>query len=486
MEPMKKQDKEINLNEKVNFNSILWPLYLLNGFQSIAYGSFIVLIVPLSEIFWPMEPTHFIEMGILYSSLSWCAAIGGLIFGRLIDKYSRKWIIVIISFFRGLPIFLLGFAIEGMGRVTWAYFLILISLFGFFAGGSWPAVISISNDVVPRFQRSQFFGYYELVRRITNTSGWLIATYLVQIGLWREFFWGIGSLILLAGLIFAINNDEPKRGAFQEELYHLLKDEEVSYDFQIDKEMMKKTMISKTNLVALIEGIFTWILMSSLNFMILNFIQNPPINISEFSTSVFLVVFGLTGGILGQLVLARISDKLAEKNELFRLPIIVISILGGLVTFAAFFFLPWRPLTPEQGKDVLFLFTLPIIWIMGILFFTSRSFFSLYIVNQSPILQAINLPEAQGQIISWNQFLEAFGRGIGPILCGFLLSITAQNYQISVLFVVLFILPGAILWIIALRWYQDDRKRIQKILNKRAKVLESRKEEATTREALKP
>lgn len=486
MDPMKKEDKRINLNEKVKFNSILWPLYLLNGFQSIAYGSFIVLIVPLSEIFWPTEPTHFIEMGILYSSLSWCAAVGGLIFGRLIDKCSRKWIIVIITFFRGLPIFLLGYAIEGMGTITWAYFLILISIFGFFAGGSWPAVISLSNDVVPRFQRSQFFGYYELVRRITNTSGWLIATYLVQIGLWREFFWGIGILILFAGLIFAIHNDEPKRGAFQEELYHILKEENISYDFQINKEMMKKTMISKTNLVALIEGIFTWILMSSLNFMILNFIQNPPINISEFSTSVFLVVFGLTGGIVGQLVLARISDKLAEKNKLFRLPIIVISIFGGLVTFAAFFFLPWRPLTPEQGKDVFFLFTLPIIWIMGILFFTSRSFFSLYVVNQSPVLQAINLPEAQGQIISWNQFLEAFGRGIGPILCGFLLSITAQNYQISVLFVVLCILPGVILWIIALRWYQDDREKIQEILKKRAKILETRKEEATSRSVFKP
>ncbi|MFO7796840.1 MAG: MFS transporter [Promethearchaeia archaeon] len=478
--------KDTNLNDKVNYNKLLWPLYLLNGFQSIAYGSFIVLIVPLSEIFWPTETTHFIEMGILYSSLSWSSAVGGLVFGRLIDKYSRKHIIIIISVFRGIPIFLLGFAVAGKGTLTWAYFLVLISIFGFFAGGSWPAVISLSNDTVPRFQRSQFFGVYELVRRATNTSGWLVATYLVQIGLWREFFLGIGALILLAGLVFAIHNDEPKRGAFQEELYTVLKADDVSYEFQIDKEMMKKTMLSKTNIVALVEGIFTWILMSSLNFMILNFIQNPPINISEFSTSVFLVVFGLTGGIVGQLILAKISDKLAEKNELIRLPIIVISIVGGLVTFATFFFLPWKPLTPAQGEDIGFLLTLPIIWIMGILYFTSTSFFSLYVVNQSPVLQAINLPEAQGQIISWNQFLEAFGRGVGPILCGFLLSITAQNYQVTVLLVVLCILPGAILWIIALRWYRDDRKIIQKILKERAKILETDKNESASRDIIKP
>lgn len=468
------QDTKNNGNGR-SYNKKLWPLYLLNGFQSIAYGSFIVLIVPLSEIFWPNEPTHFVEMGLLYSTLSWASAVGGLFFGRFIDKYSRKIIIIIISFLRGIPMLLLGFAVEGQGINSWLYFIVLIALFGFSAGGSWPAVISISNDVVPQNFRSRFFGLYEIIRRGTNIGGWLVVTYLVQNGFWREYFWGIGILILVAGSMFAVHNKEPKRGAIQEELYHILKDDTIVYDFQIDKKMMKETMLSKTNLVALIEGIFTWILMSSLNFLILNFIQNPPINISEFSTAVFLVVFGLTGGVFSQLVFARLSDKLAEKKSIIRLPIIVISIAGGLATFAIFFFLPWEPLTPEQGKDIVFLLTLPVIWIMGTLFFISRSFFSLYISNQAPVLQEINLPEAQGQIISWNQFLEAFGRGIGPTLCGVLLEVTQKNYQLTVLIVVVCILPGVILWIFALNWFPDDKKKIKNILKQRAEVLESQK-----------
>jgi len=457
--------------DETSYNRELWPLYLLNGFQSIAYGSFIVLIVPLSEIFWPGEVTHFFEMGLLYSSLSWSSAVGGLIFGRLIDLYSRKIIIIIISIFRGLPMFLLGFALEGQGIYTWSYFLICVSVFGFFSGGSWPAVISISNDVVPRNRRSRFFGTYEIIRRSTNMSGWVIVAFLVQIGWWKEFFWGIGVLILLAGLLFGLHNEEPKRGKLEEELYHILKDDRIDYNYKINKETIKETMLSKTNLVALIEGIFTWILMSSLNFLILNFIQNPPINISEFSTSIFLVTFGLTGGVFSQLIFARISDKLAEKHSVYRLPIIVVSIAGGLATFAAFFFLPWRPLTPEQGKDVLFLFTLPVIWAMGILFFTSRSLFSLYISNQSPVIQEINLPEAQGQIISWNQFLEAFGRGIGPTLCGVLLTLTSKNYQLTVLIIIVCILPGIILWLLALRWYPEDKEKVSSILSERAETL---------------
>ena len=470
--------KGINTNSVKSYNRIFWPLYILNGLQSVAYGAMIILVVPLALIIWPNDPAdiHALEMGILYTTLSWSGSFAGLIFGRLIDKYSRKKIIIVISLFRGFSMLFLGFAVYGGEGNTWWYFFTFIALFGFFAGGSWPAINSLSNDVVPRDHRSRFFGIYQIVLNTTNIIGWLIATYLVQIGLWRVFFWGIGLFILLGGLIFAIHNEEPKRGVQQEELYHVLQDDSIEYDFQIDKQMMRKTMLSRTNVVALIEGIFTCILMSSLNFLILNYVQNPPYNLAPFSIGVFMVVFGLTGGLVGQIFLSRVSDKIAVKNPVRRLPIIGIAIIGGLVTFALFFFIPWVPLTPEQGKNISYIMTIPTMWVMGALFFTSRSIFSLYIVNQSPVIQQINLPEAQGQIVSWNQFLEQFGRGIGPLLCGILLVFTSTNYQITVLIVCLCIFPGVILWILAMRWFPVDRENIKTILTKRAEILNSRKE----------
>jgi len=413
-------------------------------------------------------------MGILYTTLSWSSSFSGLLFGRLIDKYSRKKIIIVISIFRGTSMLILGFAVYGSEVSTWWYFFAFITLFGFFSGGSWPAINSLSNDVVEQDRRSRFFGVYQIILNTTNIIGWLIATLLVQNGFWREFFWGIGASILFGGLIFAIQNEEPKRGAQQEELYHVLQDDSIEYDFQINKEMMRKTMLSKTNSVALIEGIFTCILMSSLNFLILNYVQNPPYNLAPFSIGVFMVVFGLTGGLIGQIFLSRVSDKIAMKDPVKRLPIIVISIIGGLVTFALFFFLPWVPLTPEQGKNIAYIMTIPTMWIMGALFFTSRSIFSLYIVNQSPVIQQINLPEAQGQIVSWNQFLEQFGRGIGPLLCGVLLVFTGTNYQITVIVVILCIVPGVILWLLAIKWFPKDRTQIKTILKERAELLKSR------------
>lgn len=459
--------------QNVKFNKILWPIYFLNGFQSILWGGITFLIVPLSRIMWPSDPTHALEMGIIITTLSWSASISGLLFGHFIDKYSRKKILIILSIFRGFSALMLGFGIEGGGSSTWFYFLIFVAIFGIFGGLSWPTVISLTNDIVPKEQRSRFFGVYELIRSLTMTFGFLIGAFLVQTGYWRQFFWSAGAGILLFGFVLALHINEPKRGAQQEELNQVLQND-ILYDYKITREMMKKTMLSRTNIVALIEGIFTWILMGSINFLILNLIQNEPHNISEFSTSIFMVCFGLTGGIVGQLGLARLSDRFARKHMKARIYMIIIAIIGGIVSFVLFFFIPWPHLSIEQGKDVGFLMTLPVIWLMGALFFFSRSIFSLYIVNQSPILQQINLPEAQGQIISWNQFLENLGRGIGPSLSGILLVITLYDYQITILVLTLCILPGIILWALALKWLTKDTNQIREILKKRANKLQDK------------
>ncbi len=461
------------MSQEHRYNSLLWPIYFLNGFQSIAWGGIIFLIVPISRIIWPGDPSHALEMGIMITTLSWSASISGLLLGFYIDKYSRKKILFIISIFRGVAIILLGFGVQGGEEFTYFYFLIFISIFGIFAGLSWPTVISLSNDIVPKEHRSRFFGIYEIVRSLTMTLGFLFGALLMQTGYWRFFFWIAGSGIIIFGIVYDIQSEEPKRGAQEEELIHILKDDNLSYDYKISREMMKQTMFSKTNIVALIEGIFTWILMGSINFLILNLIQNEPHNISEFSTSVFMVLFGLTGGILGQLILARLSDKLAKKYMNARVFMIIFALIGGIITFALFFFIPWPYLTVEQGKDILYLMSFPAIWLMGALFFLSRSIFSLYIVNQSPVLQHINLPEAQAQIVSWNQFLENLGRGIGPAISGLLLVLTQYNYQQTILYVILCILPGIILWTFAIKWYPGNVSRIKKIIKDRANLIKS-------------
>ena len=139
------------------------------------------------------------------------------------------------------------------------------------------------------------------------------------------------------------------------------------------------------------------------------------------------------------------------------------------------FFVPIPFLTPEQGADIALFFSLPVVYVMGALILTSDAVSSLYMVNQPPVLQEINLPEAQGQITSWNQFLENIGYGMGPLIAGVFISAFGQNYQVSAMIITVFVIPGIILWVLSLKWYPFDKIVIKEILEDRAQVLETRK-----------
>ena len=459
------------MNSK-SFNKKIWPVYLLGGFQSLAFSSIFILTVPLSQLFWPGEPYRALEMGGLVTTLFWVSSISGILIGWFIDRFSRKIILFLISIIRGICMIALGLSIIEMGMQTWWYFFIFIFIFGLFAGGSYPAIVALAHDIVPLNQRSRFFGFFGIMMSIFTMGGFLVSGFLMQEGFWRINFIGIGSAIMIAGIFLLFWIKEPKRGSQNEELSNILKRDSVYYEYKISKETMKSTMLSKTNLVALIEGVFTNMFMGSLNILILPYIQSEPYNFSPFATGIFIVMFGLSGGIIGQVFLAKVSDNLSSKNHIRRLYFIIIALIGGAITFLFVFSIPLPKLSIEEGKNIGRLLSFPSIWLLGLIFLSSSSISSLYGVNQGPIIQEINLPEAQGQITSWNQFLEHIGFGAGPLIAGILITTFQQDYQFIALFITLFAFPGVILWIIGIRYYPKDKEIVKNILEQRAKNLE--------------
>lgn len=464
-----------NITSEKSYNKLIWPLYFVNGFNSIAFGGLIIIIVPLSSLFWPSEEYHALEMGILVTSLFWASSITGIIFGWIIDRYSRIKLILIISVLRSLSMIMLGFATIGQGLTSWWYFFTFVLIFAFFAGGSYPAMISISNDIVPHKDRSKFFGYLSIFGSMFMMLGFLISGSLVQFGYWRFYFISIGLAVLGAGIFFFFYVKEFKRGIQSKELQTILTNDKIKYDFKLNKEMIRKTMLSKTNLTALIEGIFTNAFIGSLDMIILPYLQTPPHNVSPLVTGLFLVIFGGIGRIIGQIILARFSDKIALKNSIKRIHFIIIALIGGSLTFFLMFFVPIPFLSPEEGANIIFFFSFPSSIIMGFLILTSDSISSLYMINQPPVLQEINLPEAQAQITSWNQFLEHIGYGMGPLIAGIIITSFGQNYQISAIIITLFNIPGVILWILSTKWYPHDKQKISEILEDRAVILNARK-----------
>ncbi len=471
---IKTMSEPIDKTSEDSFIKTFRPIFLLGGFFSLAFSGIYILNVPLSELFWPGEQYHALEMGILISSMFLAMAIAGMLFGRLIDKYSRVNILFIVSLVRGTCMIFMSFTVVGRGIESWLYFYIFAFIFAFFAGGNYPSVASLSHDIVPVEKRSRFFGVYTLNRNVFQLTGFLYVGVLEQIGTWRLFFLSIGVYIIISGIYMVLTMEEPKRGTQNKELADILKDENIEYDFQIGLDTMKKTMLSKTNIVILIEGISTNIFMGSLTFLFLPYIQTDPHNISSFATGVFLAVFGLTGGLIGQVLLARLSDKLSKQHEIRRIYLIIISLIGSATFFVILFFIPIPHLNETEGQNILLFVTEPIILLMGLIHASSSSISALYNTNQGPILQEINLPEAQGQIVSWNRLLESISFGAGPLISGIFIALSGQDYQLVAILIGLFTIPGILLWISSTKWYSSDKQNINTILEERSEILKSR------------
>ncbi len=297
--------------------------------------------------------------------------------------------------------------------------------------------------------------------------GMFISAILFQNLLWRQYFWIFGGLTILFGIIILLKDEDPKRGAGQEELKTILKDDSVVYEYKLNRDTIKETIVTPTNLIAFFEGIFTSILFSVPDFLFIAYIQSPPYNISPITAALFMIIFGIPGGVIGSILFAKLSDKLAAKNIKNRLYMITFSVVMMFTFYLVIFNISLPELSSKQGDNFFNIVIFPSFLFMGVMFFIARAVVGLFNINQPPVLQKINLPEAQGAISSANQLLEYIGQGLGPILAGFLLVAFDGNYQITVALTMSIGIIGGLLWLLASFWIKKDIARISSILKQR-------------------
>lgn len=468
--------------ERTGFISLmkrLWPHFLIYNSYAFTVSVLFINIVIIAGIMWPGDipyafETHAGELGFLTGTSIYIVAFSGIIFGTLADKFSRIKLMGIAELIYGIGLFFNGFVPEGQGQATYIFFLLFSLIRGFAIGGFWPLITSHVNDSTEDNERSQFFGALQGLFQLFQIVGMLVSAFSFQNNYWKHYFFIVGILAFIFGIIILIKAKEPKRGATRKELKNVLSKKEVIYEYKLTKETIKSTIVAPTNLIAFFEGIFTTILMSVPDFLLIAYLQSPPYNISPIVVAFFLIIFGLPGGLIGSIAFAKVSDQLGKRDIKNRLYMIVLSITVLFSCFLVFFFLPLPHLTAEQGNNLILMFSFPTFWIMGVLIFIGRSFVGLWSINQPPILQEINLPEAQGKINSANQFLEAIGGGTGPIIAGMILMRFNQNFQITVFITMVIGIMGGLLWLLATIWVNKDVSRVSTILTQREKELNNK------------
>jgi predicted MFS family arabinose efflux permease len=122
--------------------------------------------------------------------------------------------------------------------------------------------------------------------------------------------------------------------------------------------------------------------------------------------------------------------------------------------------------------------TLEYFILIGIILFSIRATLGIYHINQSPIIQNVNLPESQGTVSAWNQFLETIGMGLGPFIAGIILTVYNQNYLLTAIVSLLVGIPSAFAWLLARRWIQNDIAQINNLLGERADDLVKKSNQA--------
>ncbi len=445
----------------------LWTNFLIYNSYAFTVSMIFINFIIVSNIMWPGEVFHSSELGIMVGTGMYAMAVSGLFFGYLADRYSRINLMSFTEIIFGIGIFINGLAPGGLGLITFNFFLVCNLLRSFSSGGFYPIIISYVNDSTEEKEKSQFFGMLQALFQLFQISGMIISAFLFQNTFWRQFFWFSGIIFIIFGMVIFFKGKEPKRASTQDELKQVLLNNNIEYDYKLNWETIKTTILAPTNIMAFVEGIFTTIILMVPDFLFVAYIQSPPHNISSLVSSIHMVIFGLPGGLFGSLALAKLSDKLANKNIKYRIYFIVFSIVTLFGLYMLIFYVPIPHLSIEQGQNLFIFYSFPIIWIMGTFAFLARAVVGIWNINQPPILQAINLPEAQGVISSANQFLELIGSGTGPIMAGFLLIYFNQNYQITVTIAMAIGIIGGALWLLATRWINKDVDRISKILKER-------------------
>ncbi|RLI63350.1 MAG: hypothetical protein DRO88_10150 [Promethearchaeia archaeon] len=449
----------------------LWPIFLTYGIVSLIYSSVLINIVQISNLIWPSIPFHIhaIESSLILSFRSWLWAFAGLLFGMLADRINRKVLFLITTSFTAISCLMFTIIPSHFGNNILLFFIISNAIAGIGLGGNYPLVHSISSDYLTESQRSQFFGIYYGINLVLSNLGMIISAIAFKQGWWRWFFLAVGILLAVCLVILALFLKEPPRAHHSsKKLALVLKKSKIAYNYQLTRESFSKSILKTTNIVAIIEGIFTCILFDVILFLIIPYLKEPPINLDSNNVSILFVIFAFPAIILTAVVFAQKVDQLAHKGITVRVDFIIIAVSVSVVGLIVAFLTPLDYIATDGYIDWKTVLTKPSFWLFGLIIFAIITARVLYLTNQPPVLQAINLPEAQGFISSVNQFLEIFASGLAPVIGAAALTLTHNDYLLTALICSAIGIPGVFLWIYARTKIKKDIADIQAILEERA------------------
>ena len=395
------------------------------------------------------------EMGLVSTIFVATSAIITIVWGFLADVGKRKRLLVIGVLLGEIPCFLTAYV-----QNYWQ--LLAMRLFtGIGIGSIIPIGYSLIADMFQGEKRGRGYGYIETAFGFGTLFGMIVAGLT---GGWRLPFIIASVPNFIFAPLFYIVAEEPKRGSGERELRELL-ERGYEYEYRINKEALKRSFQTKTNLLIFAQGIIGTIPWGVLMYWLISFLMVTR-GMDKTTATFVLLLIGVST-VIGSLIGGFAGDYFENKQRGGRAVITGLAIFIGMIAVIVFILYP----LPSKLSILYWL-------LIGIYSFILLQLVSYAGPNVRAIISQVNPPEDRGTVFGLFNILDNVGKAIGPLFGGFLIELMMSTgfskpvaYEYTMLIGSLFWIPCALLWI-WIRWsYPEDRDRIGELLRKRAEEI---------------
>jgi len=395
------------------------------------------------------------QMGLVSTIFVATSAIITIVWGFLADVGKRKRLLVIGVLLGEIPCFLTAYV-----QNYWQ--LLAMRLFtGIGIGSIIPIGYSLIADMFQGEKRGRGYGYIETAFGFGTLFGMIVAGLT---GGWRLPFIIASVPNFIFAPLFYIVAEEPKRGSGERELRELL-ERGYEYEYRINKEALKRSFQTKTNLLIFAQGIIGTIPWGVLMYWLISFLMVTR-GMDKTTATFVLLLIGVST-VIGSLIGGFAGDYFENKQRGGRAVITGLAIFTGMIAVIGVVLYP----LPSKLSILYWL-------LIGIYSFILLQLVSYAGPNVRAIISQVNPPEDRGTVFGLFNILDNVGKAIGPLFGGFLIELMMSTgfskpiaYEYTMLIGSLFWIPCALLWI-WIRWnYPEDRDRIGELLRKRAEEI---------------
>lgn len=384
------------------------------------------------------------EMGFSFASQTFGGLLSAPLVGYLTDRISKKKLVLIGSFGRGICYILMF-----LGIIYSSLIIFSIGLFvqGFFVGFFWTPLDALISQKSYKTHRSSAFGKRAGMIGKGNLVGSAISFLIFSIAV--IFVPKNTFLVYCPLLLFAVSN------FYGGITFHRKVDESLTYDrfiLELENNQVKSNQLNEYNplknsdshhATKLGIGFFLGFIFLLIAFMTSNmnqslaqpFFQIYLIDVLKVENPILVMLIYFPSQILAQLFAPKLG-KIADKIN----PMVGIAIISSLGSFVTFLII-----NTNSG------------WIFGIiLLFDSTFAWTGNLILQN-VLSRISKSH-RGKIFGATQWMSLFGAILGPILGGFVWAyLGPQSPFIISIFVELSVIPLYIIAIKSLKKYMAEK-----------------------------